>query len=240
MAPVAPEPGHEGTFEVSDLKDESVGSDHPEGWVPVEHRILGIDRRTIAPALAVLVLVVLMAVGLPTLDESVEYDDPIVAGDVMDLVGGKLVFVPAPGWNRVDGSLVGEGTAESVGSASTVAIEDVSVSITTGQFDGTPDELLDQINEVNEALQDPRGLGSADPRQPITSASGLTGVAETFTGLDERGIAAAFVVDVDGTSVGVEVVVRGSVETMDDHLEEIARMLDSMSLTSGDDAEAGS
>jgi hypothetical protein len=212
----------------------------PADWVPVEDRVLGIERRTIAPSLAVLALVVLLAVVVPAVDQSVDYDDPIVAGDVIDLVGGKLVFVPTPGWNRVDGSLVGEGTAESVGSASTVVIEDVSVSITTGRFDGTPDELLDQINEMNDALQDPRGLGSAGPRQEVTSASGLTGVAETFTGLDERGIAAAFVVDVDGTSVGVEVVVRGSVETMDDHLEDITTMLDSMALTSGDDAEVGS
>ena len=64
-------------------------------WVPVEHRILGIDRRTIAPSLAVLAFMVLMAVVVPSIDDSVDYDDPIVAGDVMDLVGGTLTFVPA-------------------------------------------------------------------------------------------------------------------------------------------------
>jgi hypothetical protein len=208
--------------------------------VPVEHRILGIDRRTIAPALAVLAFMVLMAVGLPALDESVDYDDPIVAGDVMDLVGGTLTFVPAEGWNRVDGSLVGEGAAESVGSVSTVVIEDVTLSVTTGEFDGTPDELLDQVNELNDTLQDPRGLGAAGPRQAVTTPGGLTGVAETFTGLDQRGVTGAFVVDVDGTSVGVEVVVKGSVESMANHFEEIIAMLDSMSLASSDDPEVGS
>ncbi len=225
---------------MTDLQDVSPGSGRPEDWVPVEHRILGIDRRTIAPALGVLALVVILAVVLPAVDESVAYDDPVAAGDVMDLVAGKLTFVPAEGWNRVDGSLVGEGTVEAVGSVSAVVIEDVSVSITTGEFDGTPDELLDQINDVNEELEDPRGLGATGPRQEVTSASGLTGVAETFTGLEERGIVAAFVVDVDGTSVGVEVVVRGSVESIEDHIEEIATMLDSMSLTDGDDSAAGS
>jgi hypothetical protein len=239
MRLLAPDLGREETLEVRDLRDESAGSVGPEGWVPVEHRVLGVDRRTIAPALAVLGLVVLMAVALPALDESVDYDDPIVAGDVMDLVGGTLTFVPAQGWNRVDGSLLGEGTAESVGSVSAVVTEDVSVTVTTGEFDGTPDELLDQINDLNDALQDPRGLGAAGPRQEVTSASGLTGVAETFTGLDERGLAAAFVVDVDGTPVGVQIVVRGSVESIEDHIEEITTMLDSLSLT-GDDAVAGS
>ena len=225
---------------MTDLQDLSPGSVRPEGWVPVEHRILGVDRRTIAPALAVLAFVVFMAIVLPAVDESVDYEDPVAAGDVMDLVAGKLTFVPAQGWNRIDGSLVGEGTVESVGSVSAVVIEDVSVAITTGEFEGTPDELLDQINDLNEALEDPRGLGAAGPRQEVTSASGLTGVAETFTGLDERGVTAAFVVDVDGTSVGVQVVVRGSVETIGDHIEEIATMLDSMSLTDGDDSAAGS
>lgn len=208
--------------------------------MPVEHRLLGIDRRTILPALGVLAFVVLMAVALPALDESVAYDDPVAAGDVMDLVAGRLTVVPAEEWNRVDGSFVGEGPPESVGSASVVAVEDVRVAITTGAFEGTPDELLDQINDVNDDLQDPRGLGSAGPRQEVTSAGGISGVAETFTGLDERGVTAAFVVDVDGTSVGVEVVVRGSAESIGDHLEEIASMLDSMSLAAADDSAAAS
>ena len=212
----------------------------PDDWVPVERRVLGIDKRTILPALAVLAFGVLLGVVLPAINDSVSYDDPIVAGDVVDLVGGKLTFVPAEGWNRIDGSLVGEGVPETVGSKTVLAAEDASVSITTGAFDGTPDELLDQINDLNEDLQDPRGLGTAGPRQPITSASGLTGVAETFTGLDERGVTAAFVVDVDGTSVGVEIVVRGSVATISDRLDEIAAMLDSMGLEGPASEEAGS
>jgi hypothetical protein len=223
-----------------DLDEQPDVTPRPEGWVPVEHRILGIDKRTMAPALAVLVFMVLMSVVLPNVDDSVDYDDPIVAGDVMDLVGGTLTFVPAEGWNRVDGSLVGEGAAESVGSLSTVVIDDITLSVTTGEFDGTPDELLDQINELNDTLQDPRGLGAAGLRQEVTTPGGLTGVAETFTGLDQRGVTGAFVVDVDGTSVGVQVVVNGSVESMTDHFEEITTMLDSMSLGSGNGAEAGS
>jgi hypothetical protein len=225
---------------VTDLQPQTEAPHRPADWVPVERRILGIDRRTIAPSLAVLVFMVLMAVVLPSIDESVDYDDPIVAGDVMDLVGGTLTFVPAEGWNRVDGSLVGEGGPEAVGSVSTVVFGDVTLSVTTGEFDGTPDELLDQINELNETLQDPRGLGAAGPRQEVSTPGGLTGVAETFTGLDERGVTGAFVVDVDGTSVGVQVVVKGSVESMSDHFEEITTMLDSMSITTGDGSEAGS
>lgn len=212
----------------------------PDDWVPVERRLLGIDKRTILPALAVLAFGVLLGVVLPSVNESVDYDEPIVAGDVVDLVGGELTFVPAEGWNRVDGSLVGEGAAESVGSKTVLVAEDASVSITTGTFDGTPDELLDQINDLNEDLQDPRGLGTAGPRQPINSASGLTGVAETFSGLDERGVTAAFVVDVDGTSVGVEIVVRGSVDTISNRLDEIAAMLDTVGLQDPASEEAGS
>jgi hypothetical protein len=209
----------------------------PPGWVPVEHRVLGIDKRTIAPALLVLGLLVLLAFVVPAIDDAVPYDDPIVAGDVMDLVGGRLTFVPADGWNRVDGSLVGEGAVEVPGSASVLTMEDISVSITTGAFEGTPDELLDQINRVNEALKDPRGLGASGARQTVTTESGIVGVAETFTGVDQKGITAAFVVDVDGTSVGVEVVVKGSVQSMSDHFDEIVAMLDSIALGDRGDAE---
>jgi hypothetical protein len=224
---------------VVDVEEPEVSA-RRDDWVPVERRLFGIDKRTILPALAVLAFGMVLGVVLPSVNESVDYDDPIVAGDVVDLVDGTLTFVPAEGWNRVDGSLVGEGVPESVGSKTVLVAEDASLSITTGTFDGTPDELLDQINDLNEDLQDPRGLGVAGPRQPITSDSGLTGVAETFTGLDERGVTAAFVVDVDGTPVGVEVVVRGSVETISDRLDEIAAMLDTVGLNDRASQEAGS
>jgi hypothetical protein len=225
---------------VTDRQEPSEVPPLPEDWVPVEHRVLGIDKRTIAPSLAVLALVVFMAVILPWINDSVAYDDPIVAGDVIDLAGGKLTFVPAEGWNRTKGLLVAEQATASVGSVSRVVLEDASVTMTTGKFDGTPDELLDQINKLNEDLQDPRGLGASGPRQTVTTATGLTGVVETFTGLDQKGVAGAFVVDVDGTSVGVQVVVRGSVETMSDHVDEITRMLDSLELPPGGAKGAGS
>lgn len=212
----------------------------PDDWVPVEQRWFGIDKRSIVPSLAVLAFGVVLGVVLPAINESVGYDDPIAAGDVIDLVGGELTFVPAEGWNRIDGSLVGEGTPESVGSETVLVADDASLAITTGAFDGTPDELLDQINDLNDDLQDPRGLGAADPRQPITSATGLTGVVETFTGLDERGVTAAFVVEVDGAPVGIEIVVRGSVDTISDRLDEIAAMLDTVGLQGPAPEEAGS
>jgi hypothetical protein len=208
----------------------------PEDWVPVEHRVFGIDKRTIAPSLAVLVLAIVLAGVLPAISDKVDYDEPITAGDVIDLADGKLTVVPPVGWNRTAGRLVGETPAASVGSSSEVVIEDISVSIATGEFDGTADELLDQINKVNDKLDDPRGLGSAGERQEVTTESGLTGVAETFTGLDEKGITAAFVVEIDGTSVGVQVVVRGSVESIADHVDEIDDMLNSIQYQSDDDA----
>jgi hypothetical protein len=222
---------------MSDTTGQATPPAPPPGWVPVEHRVLGIDKRTIAPALLVLGLLVVLAFVVPAIDDAVPYDDPIVAGDVMDLVGGRLTFVPAEGWNRVDGSLVGEGGVEAPGSVSLLTMQDISVSITTGEFEGTPDELLDQVNRVNEALKDPRGLGASGPRQTVTTDSGLVGVAETFTGLDQRGVTGAFVVDVDGTSVGVEVVVKGSVQSMSDHFDEIVAMLDSIALGDRGDSE---
>lgn len=201
----------------------------PEDWVPVEQRILGIDKRTIAPALAVLLFAIVVSGIVPAIADRVGYDEPIRSGDVMDLGGGgQLRFVPAVGWNRTSGRLVGEEPAAKIGGVSEVAFNDIVVSVTTGTFEGTPDELLDQINAVNDELEDPRGLGNSGARQQVTTESGLTGVAETFTGLDEKGVTAAFVVDVGGTSVGVQVIVRGSVESIGDQLGAIDDMLNSI------------
>ena len=47
-----------------------------ERWVPADTRFLGVDRRTIAPTLAVFALAVVMSVVLPVINATVPYDEP--------------------------------------------------------------------------------------------------------------------------------------------------------------------
>src|SRR5262245_9135453 len=69
----------------------------PVGHVPVEHRWLGLDRRTLAPGLGVLLLALLWAVVLPAVNEAVPDDREVGAGTVLVASHGVTV-VPPVGW----------------------------------------------------------------------------------------------------------------------------------------------
>jgi hypothetical protein len=199
----------------------------PDTWVPIDQRVLGLDRRSFAPALVVLAFTFLFAVAMPALDRASSGDDPIVAGDVVDLAGGQIVFTPAVGWNLDAGLRYDPTRKEAVASTSSVSRDDVLVSIRTGPFDGSADELLDQINKENEDLKDDRGLGQAGERATVEVGE-ATGVAETFTGLAEKGLVVALVYEVDGSPVGAQVTVRGTPESIDRYQEEIEAMIESI------------
>ena len=52
------------------IESEAAGSP-PDDWVPVEHRFAGLDRRTIAPSLGVLVFLLFLAFGLPAINGAI-------------------------------------------------------------------------------------------------------------------------------------------------------------------------
>src|SRR6218665_2596803 len=68
-----------------------------EGHVPVEHRFLGLDRRTTPLALVLVAIAAVFLVVVPSIDRAVGWDDAIEAGDVIDL-GDGVTFVPPEGW----------------------------------------------------------------------------------------------------------------------------------------------
>ena len=67
--------------------------DPGERWVPVDGRWLGLDRRTLVPALVVLAVAALMSIVLPAANKLTPYDDEVVEGDVVSI--GVASFVPA-------------------------------------------------------------------------------------------------------------------------------------------------
>ena len=113
---------------------------------PDARRVVGIDRRTVGPALLVLALAVLMSVVLPSIDGATSYRDQVDKGDVAALADG-LTLVPATGWELATGALVGH-TRSSVVTTDTTEIVDVSVElmVQTAPFDGTPSALLTRVN----------------------------------------------------------------------------------------------
>lgn len=46
------------------------GAVHPDDWIPVEHRWIGLDRRTIAPAVAVIITPLVYRWALPAIDDA--------------------------------------------------------------------------------------------------------------------------------------------------------------------------
>lgn len=201
----------------------------PDDWVPVEHRFLGLDRRTIAPALVVLALAFLCATVVPAIDAAIEAENPVRPGDVLNL-GKGLTMVPAQDWNIVTGLRLGDETnAPATGGAPPVELSNgtVRLRVALGPFAGNPNALLDQINQVNTELDDIDQFATTGDRVSVSTASGETGVVETFTGSDVVGKIAAFVHD--GT--GVEVLVVGLPEDMARHQEDIEAMVESIEAT---------
>jgi hypothetical protein len=207
-----------------------------EGHVPVEHRWLGLDRRTFPLAAVVLAIVAVFLVVLPAIDDAVAWDDEIEAGDVLTL-GQGITFVPPVGWQLVDGIRVGGEPIVGVSAASTTAAignGGVAVQVVRSGFDGTPDELLDQENRLRERsdAEPNRSFAVTGPRSTITTRSGLAGVSEAYTSAAGEGRMLAFTLlagDAGTTPTGIIVTIDGTAEQYAAQSEAIAALVDSLS-----------
>ncbi|MFJ5986964.1 hypothetical protein [Lentzea sp. NPDC092896] len=144
----------------------------PRGWVPVEHRFLGLDRRTFAPALSVLVIALLLLYGLPALNAAIPWHNEIRAGDVLDL-GDGATAVPPVGWQLESGTLTGAGSASPSSLQVQLAAGGATISLRGTSFTGTADAFLDQVQRSEGS---PPGVDGS--RGTVTTASGLVGVAQ--------------------------------------------------------------
>lgn len=196
--------------------------DPGDRFVPVDRRWLGLDRATLIPAAVVLVFAFVMAAVLPMVDESVDYDDPVAAGDVMELQGG-VTFAPAVGWGVTSGVRRGSVPVSGmVPRSATVEDGDTSFTVTTGRFDGDARALLEQIRHTTAALDDSVHIDAAP--SPITTDSGEQGVVARYAGPQFAGTLAAFVVD----GRGIQVVAKGPPDMPHETAVEVARMIASI------------
>ena len=157
------------------------------GWVPVEHRWLGLDRRQLKPAIFVLVVALLLIYGWPALNTVVPWDNPIKAGDVLDL-GGGATAVPPVGWQLEDGALVSDNTGVSpTRNTVRLAMGGASIDLAGAAFTGSAAQFLDQVI----LSEDPNANVSGSPTT-FTTASGLVGVVRSASGSDGDELLAAF------------------------------------------------
>jgi hypothetical protein len=139
--------------------------------VPVEHRLLGLDRRQLPLALGILAVILVMTVVLPAIEHAVSWDDPVRAGDVIDM-GSGIRFVPPVGWQLEQGARVGDEPGTGVTGAQIEALlvdGGVQVAVEASSFDGDADALLDQVNGSATAPTTGRrwrGPGARSPPAP--------------------------------------------------------------------------
>lgn len=192
----------------------------PPDWVPVEQRRFGMDRRTLVPAAVVAAFVALAFWILPAIDSAIEVDDPIRAGDVVQVASVELV--PATGWDLASG--VRQGRAETTGQYPSQAVltsGGLTFEVIVDDYDGTSADLLKQVEKNNTQVKDTSFAVTGAPTT-IENTNGDRGALATFTSASQDGFLGAYVFD----GVGVEIVAIGSSGIDDDQLAgDVARML---------------
>ncbi|WP_328810435.1 hypothetical protein [Rhodococcus sp. NBC_00294] len=201
----------------------------PESWIPADQRTFGLDRRTIVPGVAVLVLAAVISFVPALVDGAVEYDDPVRSGDVLAL-DKNVTFTPAVGWNVTDGVRLGNSLAGG-GYPSTAALSEAGVTfdLQVADFSGSPEELLDQIRDTREAYGVESPVVENDA-VAITSTDGHRGVMASFDGPDVDGVIAAFV----GGDVGVEVIAVSPTTHDKQSSVDVAQMIESITIAEED------
>jgi hypothetical protein len=203
-----------------------------------EGRFLGIDRRTIGPALLVLALAAVMSLVLPWIDSDTSYRDQTRKGDIVQIADG-ITLTPAPGWDLESGAIVGKARAP-VGSTATTELAKGSVTmfVQAAPFDGTSSALLSRILKINGDLHHARGRAAGTTgRYPVRTRQGAVGVGKDFVGVARQGSVIAFVFRVRGQSIGppggsasegVEIVAAGPPSAMSSRRGDVVSMIRSI------------
>ena len=208
-----------------------------------ERRLLGLDLKTVGPALLVLALAVVMSVVLPLIDSNASYSDEVHQGDIVRLAAG-ITLIPAASWDVASGSIVGD-TRSPIGSTASTELVQGSLrfDVQAAPFEGTPASLLTRINEIDANLHHARGRAAeSTARYAVTTRQGVVGVAEDFVGVARQGSVVAFIFRSLARSApsqggrrageGVEVVVSGPPDAMSRNRDDVVAMIRSIRVAS--------
>lgn len=175
----------------------------------------------------VLAIYLLWTVVLPRTDEAVAFDDEVRAGDQIALTR-SVVMTPAVGWDVLEGYRVSTDDSEQQDGPVALTSRGVLVVMLPGEFDGTPDELLDQVEKVTTLTSRGEGFHVADERVSLQTEASDPGVAEAFQSARAEGVIAAVVLD-DGT--GVEIQLVGPYDQIARVSDDVVEMVESIEST---------
>jgi len=196
--------------------------EEPRGWVPVEHRWFGLDRRTFTPALITLVAALVLVYGLPALNAAIPWHNEIRAGDVLDL-GDGATAVPPVGWQLEAGTLTGGAGANPTSLQVLLATGGATIELRGAAFDGTARAFLEQVLR-SEGDRAPAVSGAFDT---LTTDAGLVGVVRSTTGPGGDGVDAAFKMATVAPDTAPALVVRvqASPGQFERHRDEVTALL---------------
>ena len=205
-------------------------SRHP-ARVPVEHRVLGMDRRSLPYAAVALAVVALWAWVMPWVNAQVTSDDPIEPGDVLQ-VAPQVTMQPIAGWELQTGLRTSDRTRSGQTTADdTVLTKDgVTLAVVKGPFKGDLTTLLGQINKITSTESSGQGFSLKGQPRSFKTTSGLPGLAEGFQSARVVGVIAAL--RAGGTGLQVQMV--GPPQQMNQHADDLYRMVESLTYTAQD------
>jgi len=191
----------------------------------IENRFLGMDKRLILPTLAILGLVIFWAGVIPAVNEAVE-GDPLEPGTKLTVAFGVVEFTTAEGWRPSSAPVPSNPRL-------TLFKDGTTFTVAPGAWDGSPDELLDE-------LEDEFDTAVSGDRAAIVLPSGLDGVGVETTGYDKTGFLAAFVSDEEfpdagGRGTGIRVEASSEFDFDSDDQQDVAEMLASMRVVPADE-----
>jgi len=182
--------------------------DPPEDWVPVERRWLGLDRRSLPAGITVAVIAILFTAVLPFLNDSISWNNPIVAGDRIAL-GPQAVVTPPLGWQLVNGVRVGEQTT--AGAAAVLTDAGVTMNLAVEALPDGVDMLLTTITgDISRSAQG-TGLRADSTAVHLTTAGGLTAAVQRWSSPSTSGVVAVIAdPPADGSGSPTAVVIQAS------------------------------
>lgn len=198
------------------------------GWVPVDRRFLGLDKRTLLPAGVVALLFVVAVWALPAIDDAVKVDNPIRAGDVVQVA--NVQFVPAAGGDLVTGLRQGQaGVSGSYPGTAVVSYDGIQFEVIVDDYAGSPAQLLAQIENNNARYRNGSGFKATSDPVTIENSAGDRGAAARFQGSTGQGLIAAFVF----AGTGVEIVAVGPKSVDDAVPQQVTAMIQSVRPVAG-------
>lgn len=210
--------------------DAPTTSTHPHRRrPPADHRFLGLDTRVFPHALVILAVWLLWVIAVPALDSAVSQENPVTAGERLSITD-SVSMRPATDWNVVSGFRVDERGGDDSVPGIELTRGNITFSIRADSFDGTPDDLLTQIDAVSAATTGDSVFAQSGARTPFVTDTGLTGVQVTFTTPSSAGSVTTFVVD----DTGLDVQVVGPPDQITDRTPEITAMIASVTDSKGD------